>query len=67
MNNKLEVPIVGSRWIHRVSGKVYTVAIIANLESTRPSTYPITVVYQERIGTVWSRPLDRWHVGMKRL
>lgn len=60
-------PRPGSRWRHNKSGKVYTVAAVTNLASTKPEEYPPTVVYFDEAGVWWSRPLARWHAGMTAL
>lgn len=56
--NPTPPPSVGSRWTHE-NEHLYTVLAVANLDSDRPS-FPVTVVYQDEDGRVWSRPLSRW-------
>jgi hypothetical protein len=46
-------------WTH-TSGDVYQVIMITNEHSTKPD-YPVTVVYQDIQGQVWSRPMWDWH------
>lgn len=61
-----EVPELNSHWIHN-NGNQYTVIGVANLEATRHEEYPITVVYQDQKGRLWSRPLSRWYESMTSL
>lgn len=56
-------PAVGSAWLHK-SGNFYTVVMIANGASERSDEYPVTVVYRDYQGRIWSRPLSRWHESM---
>jgi hypothetical protein len=61
----LEVPEVDSCWKH-TNGGIYWVLHIANEQTTRPIQYPVTVVYQNRWGVVWARPLAEWARSMSR-
>lgn len=50
-------------WDHK-SGRQYMVLGFASEEST-DDRYPVTVIYADRDGKVWSRPLARWDESMK--
>jgi len=54
----MEIPKIGSRWKHK-SGKIHEVVVVSNLKATK-SDYPITVVYKDDDGDVWSRTLEKW-------
>lgn len=58
----LVLPERQSKWKHH-SGTVYEVLYITNLKATKPD-YPVTVVYQDSEGEVWSHPLEFWHSRM---
>ena len=61
---------VGSQWVHLASGAEYEVIVLANgtADLDRMSEYPLTVVYKRlHDGTIWSRPIDRWHGGFERV
>jgi len=58
-----KVPKVGEFWRHR-NGNLYMVTLLTNLQSERPHSYPITVVYVGSNHYVWSRPLWDWHRSM---
>ena len=60
MNSQL--PKVFSVWLHKNGGR-YIVLCITNTCANRPDEYPVTVVYQDQNGKVWSRPLDRWYAS----
>lgn len=53
-----------SVWQH-TSGRLYTVLHIANLGNTE--RYPLTIVYQDRSGDVYTRRADDWHRSMTAL
>lgn len=55
-------PIKNSKWKH-TSGKIYRVLMLTNLSATKED-YPITVVYEDQSGEIWSRPLSKWHASM---
>lgn len=55
----LELLQVGSKW-KQVSGEVYTVLNLANLESTDPSGRPYTVIYKDSYDKVWSISVYEW-------
>lgn len=60
--NDWYVPKPLTRWIHRDNGNEYIILGLTNLESTQPEKYPVTIIYLRLFdGTVWNRPLDRWH------
>jgi hypothetical protein len=61
-NSSLSLPEVNSRWQHH-SGMVYQVLCISNLKATKPD-YPVTVVYVDTDGDIWSHPLEFWHNRM---
>lgn len=48
---------VGSRWIHSKTGNEYIILMITNENATKPS-FPVTVVYKDKLQEKWSRPLD---------
>lgn len=68
MTSKLKelLPEIDSTWKHH-NGNTYEIIAIANLETTRPEKYPITIVYEGENGKIWSRPFDRWHASMKQV
>jgi hypothetical protein len=57
------LPEIGSRWTHR-NGTPYTVVMIANAETEDAGRYPVTVVYRDENGKVWSRAASDWHRSM---
>jgi hypothetical protein len=59
----MQYPELWSRWIH-TSGNVYRVTTIANAHSTDQQRYPVTVVYEDAKGNIWSRPFSDWHRSM---
>lgn len=61
----MKLPIKKSKWRHH-SGKIYEVLVISNV-SAKKADYPVTVVYQDEAGEVWSRPLALWHDSMKEI
>ena len=61
--NEAERPAIGSVWKHH-SGRLYTVKMYTNLDTTRPEKYPVTIVYEGANGKLWSRPLSDWHRSM---
>lgn len=56
------LPAIGSTWLS-TKGKVYTVLMISNVRATR-SDFPVTVVYQDTDGEIWSRPFGEWYERM---
>ena len=54
---------VGSVWRH-TNGNRYTVVCIANENTERPESYPVTVVYRGDNGRIWCRPISEWHRSM---
>lgn len=54
----MKIPQIGTKWQHK-SGTIYEVVIIANEKATKVE-YPITVVYKDEKGNIWSRTLDKW-------
>lgn len=56
-----DIPEIGSTWEH-TSGRIYTVIHIANMPDT--PRYPRTVVSQDAVGAVWTRPVSDWHRSM---
>jgi hypothetical protein len=59
---KLALPELQSRWQHH-SGTIYEVLYITNLKASKPD-YPVTVVYRDPEGVVWSHPLEFRHSRM---
>ena len=55
-------PKKNSKWQH-TSGKIYRVLLLTNLSATKED-YPVTVVYEDPNGDIWSRPLTNWHSSM---
>lgn len=50
---------IGQKYRHN-NGNIYTVILLANVNSENPK-YPLTVVYKNvNNGTVWSRPASDW-------
>jgi hypothetical protein len=43
------------------------VGLITNQATTQPERYPVTVVYHDVQGHIWSRPLADWHASMTAL
>lgn len=54
----MKIPQIGTQWKHK-SGKLYEVVIVTNEQATKVD-YPITVVYKDSEGYIWSRTLDKW-------
>lgn len=50
------IPSNGDVYSNKRSGEVYTVITVANMDATRPGWEP-TVVYEDSMERVWSRPL----------
>lgn len=46
-------------WIHR-SGRAYTVDCVTNTAATDHEKFPVTVVYHDRDGNTWSRPVHQF-------
>lgn len=59
MTDLRHIPAPGSCWNHR-SGTEYTVICVTNVDATKAG-YPVTVVYRDSKGAMWSRPLTEWH------
>lgn len=57
----LSIPTIGSVWQH-MSGRRYTVLQISNMPDT--PRYPMTVIYRDTVGAVWSRPVADWYRSM---
>lgn len=57
------LPAKGSRY--EKSGNIYTVIEIANIETTKPDTYPVTVIYKGDNGKVWATTLENWNKKAK--
>jgi hypothetical protein len=55
----------GSSWRH-TNGTVYRVLMQTNCYSTT-DRYPVTVVYQDKAGRVWSRPREGWDLSFTQL
>lgn len=51
-------PAICSRWRH-TNGNCYTVLLIANEMNT--DQYPLTVVYRDDNGKIWTRRVDDWY------
>lgn len=49
----------GREWTHTKTNNVYQVITVSNLNSTKPDFLP-TVVYRDKDGAVWSRPLSEF-------
>lgn len=56
----------GSTWRHH-SGRAYTVRMVTNTDASDPLRYPVTVVYTDTKGRVWSKSVPRFLAGMKRV
>jgi hypothetical protein len=56
-------PVPGSVWKH-TSGRAYTVLHVANCNADAGLRYPLTIVYRDADGDVWTRPADDWHRSM---
>lgn len=54
------VPEVWSQWRHKSTGRLYRIKEIANKRADRHG-WPVTVVYEDRDGSIWARPLSEWH------
>lgn len=52
-------------WIHNSTGNRYTFLFMTNTETKDLSKFPITAVYKDSKGNIWSRPvkdfLDKFH------
>lgn len=59
----MKLPTKQSKWCHH-SGAIYQVLLITNLKATKPD-YPVTIVYQDQSGEIWSRPLSSWYESMR--
>ena len=57
------IPRKWSKWLHEKKNKTYTVIAISNRTATDPR-YPITIVYKDSNGEVWSRPFTEWYGSM---
>jgi len=55
----------GSLWTHIKSGKKYHVLNITNESAKDNDKWPITVVYQDYTGVLWSRPYFGWAKSFK--
>lgn len=53
-------PELNTFWQH-TNGAVYEVISYTNTKSTDFARYPLTIVYKDTNGNVWSRPLADWH------
>lgn len=54
----------GTIWKHR-NGNEYQVIGFANLGTTNPNRYPLTVIYRNTSnGSTWTRPVHDWHRSM---
>jgi len=53
------VPI-GSIWKHIKTGNKYTIIAITNVAADDEDKWPITVVYKDEKGEVWSRLFFAW-------
>jgi len=62
---EIDLPKIGSKWQHK-KGAVYTIVLYANKASTKEK-YPLTVVYSDKEGNVWSRLYPDWHRSMTAL
>lgn len=60
------IPTKWSKWLHEKSGKTYVVIQITNQNAT-DKRYPITIVYKDTIGNIWSRPFSDWYTSMTRI
>lgn len=54
----MNIPANGTKWKHK-SGTIYEVIIVTNEKATK-ADYPITVVYKDNEGNIWSRNLEKW-------
>jgi hypothetical protein len=52
-------PARGQIWRHH-SGRLYRVAALANVNSTKPA-FPVMVIYTGPGDHLWARPLSDWH------
>lgn len=52
------LPANGSKWRHWRGGYYHVIAV-TNTEAVR-DVYPVTVVYEDDKGRVWSRPMSEW-------
>lgn len=57
------IPPKGSIWRHHRNDKLYKVILVANqdAEEYKQDEYPLTVVYEDPEGRIWSRLFERWH------
>ena len=57
------VPMIGSSWKHKRTGRKYDVVEVANIaaDPERADEYPVTIVYRDEKGFVWARPESKWH------
>ena len=56
-------PDLESRWLQR-HGQEYEVVGYANIDTTDPEKYPITIIYRGTNGKIWTRPLADWSRSM---
>jgi hypothetical protein len=56
-----QLPPIGSAWQH-TSGRTYFVLHIANIAND--DRYPLTIVYRDGAGQVWTRLAVDWHRSM---
>lgn len=47
-------------WRHRRTGNLYELMMVTNTDSESPEKFPVTVVYRDAIGRIWSRPFLTW-------
>lgn len=53
--NVTTLPSANEKWFHH-SGKPYIIVVVTNKAALDPEKFPLTVVYQDTDGNVWSRP-----------
>lgn len=57
----MNIPNIGSLWIHKEKDSIYRVLLITNEKTERPEEFPVTVCYQDvNTKAIWSRPLEQW-------
>ena len=59
----MKKPELESIWNH-ANGSKYTVLMFSNEQTTKPEQYPVTIIYKDDKGQVWSRALDDWYRSM---
>ena len=67
-HHDLEIPSIGSRWLHTSSGRTYHVYDITNEKSERLAKFPFMIHYRrDHDSSDWSRPLVFWYQDFERV